>query len=188
MDTSGELSVVEGELEDGANLNSIIDGYGRFGWTTLNKGPAYSKRFYPHVCEGGIMDDEWEDCNAAPEQPQQSTVPGQVWGLDAPFNFITEYDWFWRYHQYRNHTNDRWEAPVNFRDQIVPAFTPGRGKSRTTKKRAFIRDYDHNCMQGPEHDPITGELLIPADLLYTEHKEGWWQQLSQRFTDQIRTV
>ena len=176
LNTSGVVTFIEGGLEDNKELISVALGLGfQVSSTDL---PPYNRRAFPENCTGGIEDDQWESCNNATLQLQQSTMPGQVWGLDEPFKLRTEYDWRWRYHQYRTTYNDRRHAPVNFKDQLVPPFTPGRGASRSVVGRAFIREYDHNCMRGPNEYPEGHPLHVPADDLFNH-------PLSQTYTKSL---
>ena len=174
--TSGVVTFVEGGLEDSKELSSVILTLGL--QASPEDLPPYNRRFFPQKCSGGPGDDEWESCNNATLQLGQSTMPGQVWGLDGPFNLITEFDWQWRYHQYRNASNDRREAPVNFKDQLVPPFVPGRGDTRSVKGREFIREYDHNCARGPNEYPEGHPLHVPADDLFNH-------PLSQTYTKSL---
>ncbi|GBG29577.1 Hypothetical Protein FCC1311_057982 [Hondaea fermentalgiana] len=166
---ASELSIMEGHTEDGIDLASILTSVDQLGTDLAADAVPYERRFFPAVCEGGANDNEWEDCRDAPEQRQYSTVPGQVWGLDAPFDFVTEYDWSWRYNQYRwdnddvpmdNHTH-----PVNFKDQLIGWFVPGRGLRDTTRSRSEFRPYDHNCFRGSIGTP-GDDNYVAADDLY----------------------
>lgn len=179
LNVSGTLTVFEGSLEDGQDLASALSDLNLFDLSASegSHGPLLSeRRFFPAACEGGAEDDEWEDCNDAPLQPQESTAPGQVWGLSEPFNFRTEYDWAWRYHQYRWAPNDRADAPLNFADQLIDWFEPGRGDAQTTRGREKLRSYDHNCYRGPTTQfDEDDENYVPADDLFNH-------ELSQHYT------
>ena len=173
LQTSGVLTVVEGYGDQ--LLADIIKDDNMFNLEATVDPIHYPRMFFPDTCQGGIEDDEWEDCNAPTEQLQESTAPGQVWGLSEPFNFKTEYDWSWRYHQYRWNLNDLHDAPVNYVDQLVDWFEPGRGASRTTRGRDFIRLYDYNCYRGPNDKDQSDPEYLPADDLYMH-------ELSQHYT------
>jgi len=166
LNTTGVLNIYEGRLEGNADLASVLTDFNQLNLkATLDK-ISYPRRFFPDGCEGGSNDDEWENCNNATLLIEESTYAGQVWALHEPFNFVTEHDWSWRYHQYRSTKADLASAPVNFLDQISGFLEPGAGFSNTTRGRSFFRAYDHNCFRGPNEFPEGDARHISADPLF----------------------
>lgn len=176
LEAIDDLSIMEGYMEEGIDLASIISNPDQLGTNLEDQAVPYDRRNFPEICIGGDGDDEWETCNAAFELTQKSTMPGQVWGLNASFDFVTEKDWAWRYHQYRTVKGDRDDAPINFRDQLVPWFTPGSGKSRSTRGRSFFRAYDYNCYRGENNYTEDDPNYVAADDLYLHILSQHWRK------------
>ena len=119
LDTTGTIRTYEGDLENEQDMISLLStvgqiGMGRSSFEQFRWGASDATRpaGRTHAPSGVNY------LELGPGRVE-TTQPLRIYGDMAPFDFTTASDWFDRYHQYREETNDRSRDPVNFLNELT---------------------------------------------------------------------